>query len=68
MLIILRLKSKILIIRIKIPNRRSKRKKNIEVDEADKQRYDKLNLDQINEEFAKVLENNDLSYIRPRVL
>lgn len=39
-----------------------------EVDEADKQRYDKLNLDQINEEFAKVLENNDLSYIRPRVL
>ena len=40
----------------------------IEVDEADKQRYDKLNLDQINEEFAKVLENNDLSYIRPRVL
>ncbi|HCM30094.1 MAG TPA: DUF349 domain-containing protein [Bacteroidales bacterium] len=39
-----------------------------EVDEAEKQRYDKLNLDQINEEFAKVLENNDLSYIRPRVL
>ena len=39
-----------------------------EVDEADKQRYDKLDLDQINEEFAKVLENNDLSYIRPRVL
>ena len=40
----------------------------IEVDEAEKQRYDKLDLDQINEEFAKVLENNDLSYIRPRVL
>jgi len=39
-----------------------------EVDEAEKQRYDKLNLDQINEEFVKVLENNDLSYIRPRVL
>lgn len=40
----------------------------IEVDEAETQRYDKLDLDQINEEFAKVLENNDLSYIRPRVL
>ncbi len=40
----------------------------IEVDEAETQRYDKLDLDQINEDFAKVLENNDLSYIRPRVL
>ncbi len=40
----------------------------IEVDEAEKERYENLDLDQINEEFAKVIENNDLSYIRPRVL
>ncbi|HOJ24914.1 MAG TPA: DUF349 domain-containing protein [Bacteroidales bacterium] len=46
----------------------SEEEEDFEVDEAEKQRYDKLNLDQINEEFAKVLENNDLSYIRPRVL
>jgi len=46
----------------------SEEEEDFEVDEAEKQRYDKLNLDQINEEFVKVLENNDLSYIRPRVL
>ncbi|HOB77172.1 MAG: DUF349 domain-containing protein [Bacteroidales bacterium] len=40
----------------------------IEVNEEEKEKYDHLDLDQINEEFAIVLENNDLSYIRPRVL
>ena len=36
----------------------------IEVDEAETQRYDKLDLDQINEEFAKVLENKNKFYIK----